>query len=133
MAVTDAATDPQPADLDADLNLFRQIWNKSLSPEAAHAVFLLLWKRIERADRESPYAVVGWCQIALNALLENAGQINIGKVQRRIVVHHLKVPDLEAASKCLSTMSSQVKQHPLSRYMAYSVALRCRNESAGMS
>jgi Meiosis protein SPO22/ZIP4 like len=122
-----------PSDLDADLTLVRQIWNRDLSPEAAHAVFLLLWREIDKADQDnSRDGLLSWCGLALNNLLGRAGEANIGKVHRKLVFHHMELADLQAANEQLTKMSDLVKQHPLSLSLAYSVAVRCRNEAAGL-
>lgn len=132
MAVSDTTYETPPLDLDADLNLFRQIWNRILSPDAAHAAFLLLWKRVEKSDQaHNRQALVSWCEFALNALLENIGDRNIGKVQRKLVVYHMKLPDLQAASRRLANMPEPIKQHPLSLYLTYSIALLSRDEASG--
>ena len=121
-----------PAELDASLNLFRQIWNRILSPDAAHAAFVLLWKQIEKCDEmHDQQVLVAWCQCALNPLLENAGDRNLGKIQRRLVVYHMKRPDLQAANHGLLAMDESVKRQPLSLYLTYSVALRCHDTEAG--
>ena len=133
MAVSDTTHECPPVDLDADLNLFRQIWNKILSPDAAHAAFLLIWRRLEKSEQaHNQQALVTWCELALNALLESIGDRNIGKVQRKLIVYHMKLPDLQAASRGLTIMPEPVKQHPLSLYLTYSIALRSRDESSGI-
>ena len=133
MGTSDPHAQIAPTDLNADLNIFRQLWQRSLNAEAAHAVFLLIWKRIDTLEQgPSQQSVMPWCNLALNMMLENAGERNVGKVQRKLVVQHMNLPDLQAANDVLSKMSEQIKQHPLSLYLAYSVALRCRDDVSGI-
>lgn len=121
-----------PTDIDAELILLHQIWNRKLDAEAAHAVFLMLWKRITETEAKGSHCeLLAWCSLTSNILLENAGERNLGKIQRKMVVINMKIPDLQAAKGVLSKMSTAVQLNPLSLYLAYSVALRCRDEGAG--
>jgi hypothetical protein len=121
-----------PADIETDLTLFHQIWNSHLECEAAHAVFLMLWKRITAMEANaSPFEVLQWCSLVSNPLLENCGEKNVCKIQRKMIMINLNIPDVQAAKEVISKMSAKVRQQPMSLYLAYMVALRCRDEGPG--
>ena len=46
----------------------------------------LLWKKMETACQlNMPNDVICWCELSLGKLFTNAGDKNIGKVERRVV------------------------------------------------
>jgi hypothetical protein len=121
-----------PTDIETDLTLFHQIWNSQLESEAAHAVFLMLWKQITAMEaKASPQELLEWCSLVSIPLLENSGEENVGKIQRKMVMINMKIPDVQAGKEVISRMSVKVYHQPMSLYLAYSVALRCRDEAAG--
>jgi hypothetical protein len=122
-----------PTDIETDLTLFHQIWNSQLETEAAHAIFLMLWRHITAMEaKASPSELLQWCSLASNPLLENSGEKNIGKIQRKMIMINMNIPDVQAAKEVVLKMSATIRQQPMSLYLAYSVALRCRDEAAGM-
>lgn len=131
MAVSDVSHGLNPVELDADLTLYRQIWGSQLGPDAAHAVLLLLWKRIEDISADAKDDPSVWYKVALNSLLANAGDHNVGKIQRKMLVYYMKLPNLQAAKDGLAQMNDKVKQHPLSLYLGYSIAVQCHDERGG--
>jgi hypothetical protein len=123
----------QPGDFRSHLQAFTEKWNNTLGPNAAQVAFLLVWKRVGLAESQgSATDVQEWCQIALHPLFSQSGETNIGKIERRLVGYHMKQPDIQAASEWLLQMSEPSRQHPLSLYLAYSVALRMRDNSKGL-
>jgi Meiosis protein SPO22/ZIP4 like len=121
------------AEFRSHLQAFTEKWHKTLNSDAAQAAFLLVWKRVEQAESQGPASdVQDWCQIALHPLFIQSGELNIGKVQQKLVSYHMKQPDIQAAKESLLQMSESVRQHPWSLYLAYSVALRMRDEGTGL-
>ncbi|KIW83214.1 hypothetical protein Z517_02459 [Fonsecaea pedrosoi CBS 271.37] len=104
-------------------------WNKALSAEATHGALILFWKRIEHTfDHGLKEITIKWCQVALHQLFCKAGDHNVGKIERRIVKCQIDLRNFEAAFAALETMSPARKQHPLSRYLRYCLALRRGDE-----
>lgn len=98
MVTTDPA-DPasiSQLELESFLNEVYQVWNKTLSPEATHGALVvgldfyelhgnvltaqLFWKRIGGTVENDKQ--IQWCRIALHQMLSNAGDHNIGKLER---------------------------------------------------
>ncbi|OQU93984.1 Fungal Zn2-Cys6 binuclear cluster domain-containing protein isoform 3 [Cladophialophora immunda] len=105
-------------------------WNKALSAEATHGALILFWKRIEHTfDQELKEITIKWCQVALHQLFSNAGDNNVGKIERKIVKCQIDLGALEDAYATIEKMSPAIKQHPLSRYLRYSLALRRGDEA----
>ncbi|OAL23564.1 hypothetical protein AYO20_10960 [Fonsecaea nubica] len=109
-------------------------WNKALSAEATHGALILFWKRIEHTfDHGLKEITIKWCRVALHQLFSKAGDQNVGKIERRIVKCQIDLRDFEAAFAALETMSPARKQHPLSRYLRYCLALRRGDEADARS
>jgi hypothetical protein len=139
------------------LDKVHQVYGKILSPDTAHgavAVRLdaprrssltpiqLFWKPIESSVHQGKIErTLEWCRLALHALFANAGDANIGKIERRaqashwyqnqelnrarkIVKCHMDLSNFAGAHDALQRMSPCGKKHPLSRSMRYSLALR---------
>jgi hypothetical protein len=101
MVTTDSA-DPASIthlELESSLNEVYQVWNKTLSPEATHGALVvgldipdshrnlltaqLFWKRIVgTAENHKHEDTIQWCRMALHQMLSNAGDHNIGKLER---------------------------------------------------
>ena len=106
MSLSDPPSTP-PQDLAPDLDSFYSTWHTSLSPEAAHAVLLLMWKNIESAsiDTDSVNAQQ-WCCLALHDIFRNNGERNKAKIQRKLIMSYLTACDYEAAQQMMQSMSS---------------------------
>ncbi|KIW65046.1 hypothetical protein PV04_07333 [Phialophora macrospora] len=122
------------SDVEESFNKVHQAWGNALSAEATHGVLVLFWKQIEHAfHHDLRDRTVRWCQLALHPLFSNAGDHNIGKLERKIVKCYIDLSKLDAAQEVLETMSSARKQHALSRYLRYTLALRRGNEEEARS
>ncbi|RMZ85181.1 hypothetical protein DV738_g235, partial [Chaetothyriales sp. CBS 135597] len=118
-------------DLHSDFDSFHASWNTSCSPEVADAILLLLWKQMDCKSILNDLANLrDWCVLALHPLLSQAGEANIGKVQRRLVQCHMAISDYQAARIVLGRMPPSVRQHKLSLFLSCSLALRCQDEMA---
>jgi hypothetical protein len=100
----------------------------TLSPSATHAAQILLWKRIETSYNQKSYeAAEGWCQLSLHLVFGNSGALNIGKLQRKLILCALGRSDIGKAREIYTQMSTSNKKDPSTQYLLYKVALRCRD------
>jgi len=74
-----------------------------------------------------------WCQIGLHRIFELAGEASTGKLERQLVSYHLLIDNLGAAHQILDEMSFMQRNNKYSRYLAYCVALRSRNDADAQS
>ncbi|KAK5195554.1 hypothetical protein LTR92_004494 [Exophiala xenobiotica] len=101
----------------------------SVGPEAARAALVLLWKKVEDAFENGPKEdMIKWSQVALHALFRNVEDQNAAKVQRKVMQCYMDLSDFEGASRTWKSMSESEKQHPLSQYVHYCLALRKGDE-----
>lgn len=141
------------ATLEATFTQLRENWTKSLSAEATHIVLVLIWKQIELGSNYDKFGDTAvWCQLAMHPLLfDNLDDLNAGKIQRyatpravpqcmilltsyrKFLQCLLKQSKFEDARKVALAMSTEVKHHPLSRYLTYCVAIRVNDEDLGES
>ena len=99
-----------------------------LSPSATHAAQLLLWRRIETSYNQELYdAAEAWCWLSLHAVFGNSGALNIGKLQRKLILCALGISDAAKALEIYSQMSATNKKDPSSQYLLYKVALRSQD------
>ena len=96
-----------------------------LSSKAAHAVFTLLWKRIEAAYSLSQYEAAGqWCSLTRHHLLEHGGEVNIAIVARKAIQCALARHDDTAVREIFFKMPEATRSAPQTRYLMYKLALR---------
>ena len=99
--------------------------SKPLSPSAANAAQVLLWKRIETSyNREAYEAAEDWCQLSLHPVFGSSGALNIGKLQRKLILCALGRSDVTKAREIYAQMSTSNKRDPSTQYLLYKVALR---------
>ncbi|KIX92131.1 uncharacterized protein Z520_12124 [Fonsecaea multimorphosa CBS 102226] len=123
-----------PLSLEEAFDKIQQAWNRALSAEATHGALILLWKQIEHTfDKGLKDNTTKWCQVALHQLLAKAGDNNVGKIERKIVKCQIDLCNLEAAYATLEKMPPARRQHPLSRYLRYCLALRREDEADARS
>ncbi|KAI1623059.1 hypothetical protein EDD37DRAFT_455181 [Exophiala viscosa] len=129
-----------PPDFQDTLDRILQTWKSVLSPAAAHAALVVswvhfarvrllrlqfIWKAVEHTIDEDQ-----WCQFALHEMFKNAGDGNIGKVERTLIQFHLDQSNVDAAHDVWEKMSPARKRHDLSRYLQYCIALRRGDDTA---
>ncbi|KIW92270.1 uncharacterized protein Z519_07254 [Cladophialophora bantiana CBS 173.52] len=123
-----------PSFLEGVFDEIQRAWNKALSAEATHGALVLFWKRIEHTFEHGLKETTSkWCHVTLHRLFSNAGDNNIGKIERKIVKCHIDLHNLDAAHAVLEKMSPARKQHALSRYLRYCLALRRGDEADARS
>ncbi|KAI9844559.1 MAG: hypothetical protein M1837_005518 [Sclerophora amabilis] len=98
---------------------------KPLSASATHAAQILLWKNIESHHNQSHWDItISWCQLALHTLFANAGDLNQGKITRKIISCAISKHDITAAREAFEHMSDQSKRAPLTVYLMFKAAVR---------
>ena len=91
--------------------------------------------------------IIKWSQAALHALFRHVEDHNAAKVQRyeiclldcfrsltlarKAMQCYMDLSDFEGASKTWNSIPSSEKQHPLSQYLHYCLALRSGDEAEG--
>ncbi|KAF6237883.1 hypothetical protein HO173_004084 [Letharia columbiana] len=101
---------------------------KALSPHATHAAQILLWKRIEASYNHETYDTAeAWCRLSLHPVFRSSGEVNVGKLQRKLILCALSMSDQAKAREVYSQMSPPNKKDPSTMYVLYKVALRCRD------
>lgn len=120
--------------LEKDLTTFVKKRKSCLSPFAAQASHVLIWKRIREIDATgSRSTAMLWCQIGLHCIFEAVGENNNGKLQRQLICYHLLVSNVALAQQLLEQMSFTQRNNRTSRYLAYCVAIRSGDETNAQS
>ncbi|MCJ1397829.1 hypothetical protein MMC11_001025 [Xylographa trunciseda] len=97
----------------------------SIGPSATHAAQTLIWKRIEACCDQGEYAeAISWSLLALHETFDSSGDLNIGKIQRKIIICTLATSDYATARTIFSRMSDTVQGAEETRYLMYKVGLR---------
>lgn len=102
-----------------------------LSAKATHAAQTLLWKRIDASfkSEDSDMAHV-WSNLTIHPLLSSSsGEGNAAKLARKVITCAIARQDLEAAKATFNQMPEGVRDEPLTRYLAYKIALRDGDEA----
>ncbi|KAL6717482.1 sporulation-specific protein 22 [Lecanora helva] len=101
---------------------------RTLSPSATHATQILLWKRIETSYNQDMFEMCeAWCTLCLHSIFGDTGVLNIGKVQRKLMLCALGNMDPTKARDVYNQMSASNKKDPSSQYLLYKVALRLQD------
>lgn len=96
-----------------------------LSPSATHAAQILLWKRVEASYNQELYDdAETWCKLSLHPVFSSSGALNIGKLQRKLILCAIGKSDSAKALELYSQMSTTNKMDPSTQYLLYKVALR---------
>ncbi len=104
----------------------------TLTASATHAAHILLWKQVEVMFSQQQYDVArSWCQIALHAIFESSGWLNIAKIERKLLLCALQSLDVSSAREIYSQMSAASKEAPMTKYLVYKLALRSEDEDLG--
>ena len=100
----------------------------SLSQPATQAVQMLLWKSIESCCQQGQfYMAEGWCRLALHAVLERSDLLNVGKLQRKLMLCALSQAEHTKCREVYNEMSSATQNEPISLYILYKLALKTQN------
>ena len=99
--------------------------SKSIRPSATHAAQILLWKQIETAYSQEKYELAEqWCNLSLHCIFTSSGSMNIGKLQRKLILCTLGMNNPTKAGFIVATMSDANKSNCFTQYLLYKVAMR---------
>jgi tetratricopeptide (TPR) repeat protein len=102
-----------------------------LSPESSQGAIVLIWKRIEQACETDAQLAVKWCEAALT-LARQTGISSVqyeGKLGRKLITCCVAAEDYAGARDALEKLPEDAKDHNLTRYLAYVVAMRNNDET----
>ncbi|CAK3888277.1 hypothetical protein DOTSEDRAFT_119511 [Lecanosticta acicola] len=117
---TPGSPDAPSSDLKALLDSIASSTNLRFSARATHAIQALFWK-------------AGWDSLLRHTLLENSGPINKARIGRRLIQNALNKDQLDAAREAFFDMPSAARKEPVSRYLAFKLALRLNDEDLALS
>ena len=101
---------------------------KPLGPSATHAAQILLWKRIDVAYCQAKYDdAEKWCSISLHAVFGSSGSINVGKLQRKLILCALGMDNATKAWSIVALMSEDTKRDRSTQYLLYKLATKCND------
>ena len=102
-----------------------------LSPDSSQGAIVLVWKRIEQACEIEAQLAVRWCKTALVLAHQTGTTRNqyAGKLTRKLVTCCIADKDYQGAQDALEKLPEDAKDHHLSRYLAYVVAMRHHDDS----
>lgn len=102
-----------------------------LSTESLQGTIVLIWKRIEQAYETDAKLAVEWCKVALGLAreIDITGSHYEGKLSRKLIACCIAAEDYTGARDTLDKMPPHVKEHHLTRYLAYVVAMRNNDET----
>lgn len=132
MITQDHNTYGTPENLVEALSLLWQAGVKPpLSSESSQSAIVLVWKRIEQAYETDFQLAVNWCKAAIMfARQADISGVHYGdKLNRKLVACCVAAEDYAGARDALDKLSDDAKVHPLSRYLAYMVAMRNNDEA----
>ncbi|KAI5791651.1 meiosis protein SPO22/ZIP4 like-domain-containing protein [Peziza echinospora] len=101
---------------------------KPLSIKSTNSIQTLIWKATEGLLTQNKYEdVISLCELATHKIFNRTGDLNHGKLSRRIMHCCIQLGDCGKASDVYETMSEASKKHPSSLFLLYKVALRTFN------
>ena len=99
-----------------------------LTPSATHAAQIMLWKRIEAAYGQEKYVLAEqWCNLSLHNIFNSSGGMNVGKLQRKLILCALGLNNTSKAWSVASKMSEINKADVSTQYLLYKCAIRCHD------
>ncbi|MCJ1472157.1 hypothetical protein MMC13_000804 [Lambiella insularis] len=116
-------------------NMLDTLWGKlphSIGRSATHAAQTLLWKRIETSyDHGQFVEAVAWCNLSLHEVFDTTGELNVGKIQRKLILCTLATSDYAMVKTTYSTMSDMAQIAQETQYLMYKVGLRSGDSELG--
>ena len=99
--------------------------SRPIGASATHAAQILLWKRVEASYNQDAYAdAIGWCNLALHKSFDQSGELNLGKIQRKLLLCSLATSDYSLGRGIYSEMSASAQAAQETQYLMYKVGLR---------
>lgn len=94
--------------------------------------YKVIWNKIESIVSNNLYDVVeAWCSIALHKIFMNSGEANQGRFSRKLITCALDLKDTGKARQILCSMSDNVKNHFLTRYLTFKISLIDQDHELG--
>ncbi|MCJ1388414.1 hypothetical protein MMC18_001261 [Xylographa bjoerkii] len=126
-------------DIEGDQNLLKQILDllpgqfpNLIGASATHAAQTLMWKRIEASCDQKEYSeAVVWSRLALHETFDDSGDLNTGKIQRKIIFCTLAISDYATARRIYYGMSDTTRGAEETKYLMYKVGLRSGDPELG--
>ena len=123
------------ADISDPLDTMSRVFNDvetlsdtTITPSATHAAQIMLWKRIEAAYSQENYALAEqWCHLSLHKIFNSSGSMNVGKLQRKLILCALGMNNASKAWSVASKMSKFNKDNVSTQYLLYKCAIRCHD------
>ncbi|KAK5072569.1 hypothetical protein LTR64_004956 [Lithohypha guttulata] len=120
--------------LEQDMDFFCDTLAHTLSPSAARAAHVLIWRMIRQTDDNGSMSIcLLWCRLGLHRLFELAGESACGKLERQIVSYHLLVSNHSAARQILDQMSFGQRSNKHSRLLMFCLAMASGNDAEAQS
>ncbi|KAH8599135.1 meiosis protein SPO22/ZIP4 like-domain-containing protein [Bisporella sp. PMI_857] len=99
---------------------------KPIASAATLAAHTLLWKRIESTYAQSQYDnTENWCRVAMHKIFETSGEINFGRITRKLLLCALAKQDFNAGRDIWGAMTDATRSEPMTRFLMYKIAIRC--------
>jgi hypothetical protein len=96
-----------------------------LTAPAAHAVLLLIWKKIEATYSQAEYQLAQqWCAMIQHQILAQSGELNAVIISRKLIQCAIARHDDAAVREAFYQMPSASRDAPATRYLIYRFALR---------
>jgi hypothetical protein len=92
----------------------------------------VIWSKIESVVPGKYFEVIeAWCSIALHTIFTNSGEANQGKFSRKLITCALDLKDAGKARQIFQSMSDNIKNHFLTRYLTFKLSLIDQDHSLG--
>ncbi|CAL3972847.1 unnamed protein product [Diplocarpon coronariae] len=102
-------------------------FTKPASSAATLAAHTLIWKLIESNYSQGKYDVSEkWCRLAMHQIFARSGELNTARISRKLLLCALAKTDIGSAREIFSAMPDTAKSEPMSRFLMYKIAVRCR-------
>lgn len=92
----------------------------------------IIWNKLESITSDNLFEVFeAWCSIALHTIFTSSGEANQGKFSRKLITCALDLNDTAKARKVFQSMSDNVKNHFLTRYLTFKISLLDQDHELG--
>ena len=92
----------------------------------------LLWKVSEVANIQRKFdSSLKWCKLALHPVFSKAGENNLTKISRRVILCSIETGNYDEAKLTFEAMGQAGKDNPTTRYLAFKLAIRTGDEGLG--
>ncbi|CAG8979159.1 hypothetical protein HYALB_00000293 [Hymenoscyphus albidus] len=111
--------------LEGFLDSIIENFKNPVTPAATLAAHTLLWKPIESSHAQGKYDLAEkWCRLALHRVFEKAGDLNMARVSRKLLLCAFERQDTNSAMEIFTSMPEIAKNEPMTRFLMYKVAIQ---------